>query len=95
MGPEAAIGCIVGLVVRVGDNRDIIRDQLTQLEGVELHAEDNQGRLVLTLEARTQRQAMLLTEEMQNFDGVLQVMPAYQYCDESPEVAEQGGWSWR
>ncbi len=90
-----SVGCIVGLVVRVSGDRRDVRQRLAQMDGVEIHAEDDRGRLVLTLETRTQRQALLMTEQMQDDDGVDQVTPVYQYCDDAPDMARQGGWSWR
>jgi len=93
---DESIGCIVGAVVQLKpDVGKDIAQQLIDYAGVEIHAEDEQSRLVLTMEAATGKEVMKLTEQIQNLDGVLSVTPVYQHCEEGQQQDQQGGWRWR
>lgn len=90
------VGCIVGAVIQVKPGMENeVRGQLLQDEHVEIHAEDEQSRWVITLEAETSKQILKLTEAIQNISGVLGVTPVYQHCEESQKHEQQGGWRWR
>lgn len=90
-----AVGCIVGAVVQLAPSADtVVRQRLERCEGVEIHVEDEQSRLVITIEAATSREVTQLTERIQNFEGVLHVAPVYQHCEESKHEERQGG-EWR
>jgi len=92
---EVAIGCIVGAVVQLKTDSDAsVRQQLLGCEGVEIHAEDEQSRLVITMEAATSKAVMKLTEAIQNFEGVMQVTPVYQHSEDHKKE-QPGGWRWR
>ncbi len=100
MNDEEQIGCIVGAVVQVKTHLNeaenaAVRQRLAGCEGVEIHAEDEQSRLVITMEAATGKAVLKLTESIQNFDGVLQVTPVYQHSEEYLHDEQTGGWSWR
>jgi len=92
-----AIGCIIGAVVQLLPtvDSDAIKAQLLSHQGVEIHAEDPQSRLVITMEQQTSRQALLVSEAIQKIQGVLSVTPVYQHCEEIKQNDEQGGWKWR
>ncbi len=93
---EEYIGCIVGAVVQLKpDVETDIRQQLAAFDGVEVHSEDEQSRLVITMEAATSKAALKLTEHIQNLNGVLSVTPVYQHCEENQQQDQQGGWKWR
>ncbi len=94
---EEPIGCIVGAVVQLKTQKssDEVRQQLGKCEGVEIHAEDEQSRLVITMEAATSKAVLKLTEAIQNFDGVLQVTPVYQHSEDHRQEEQPGGWKWR
>jgi len=97
---EEAIGCIVGAVVQLKTNLNedgsaAVRQRLAECEGVEIHAEDEQSRLVITMEAATSRAVLKLTESIQNFDGILQVTPVYQHSEDHLYDEQTGGWKWR
>jgi len=96
LGKEEYIGCIVGAIVQLQpDAGTAIRQQLAELDGVEIHNEDEQSRLVITMEAVTSKAALKLTEHIQNLKGVLSVTPVYQHNEENRQQDQQGGWKWR
>ena len=35
-----------------------------------------------------------ISEAIQNLDGVLNITPVYQHCEEQ-QTSEEGGWKWR
>jgi len=94
---EDVVGCIVGAVLQVKPSmEDEVRVQLLQYESVEIHAEDEQSRWVITLEAETNKKLLKLSEEIQNIQGVLGLTPVYQHCEENKSNEQQeGGWKWR
>jgi len=93
---DELVGCIVGAVVHVQEACvAVVREMLDQCEGVEIHTEDEQSRLVITMEASTSKAVMKLTENIQNFDGVMQVTPVYQHSEDNRQEDQPGGWRWR
>jgi len=93
---EEDVGCIVGAIVQLKPGADAaIRQQLSSCEGVEVHTEDDQLRLVITMEAKTSKAVLKLTEDIQNLNGILSVTPVYQHCEENHQQNQQGGWKWR
>ena len=93
---EGALGCIVGAVVQLkADGHASVRQQLAMCEGVDIHAEDEQSRLVITMEAVTSKAVMKLTEAIQNINGVMSVTPVYQYSEDNKKEEQPGGWRWR
>ena len=91
---EEDVGCIVGAVVQLKPDAEIaVGQQVAACEGVEVHTQDEQLRLVITMEAKTSKAALKLTEHIQNLNGVLSVTPVYQHCEENQQ--HEGGWKWR
>ncbi len=71
--------CIIGGVVRLRrQGAEDARAALREHPGVEIHAEDAQARLVVTLECEGWRQAQRWMEQIQEMPGVLQFTPVYQ-----------------
>lgn len=96
MSDQEELGCIVGAVVQLHQkSSEHVCQYLSSCDGVDVHARDDQDRLVITIEASTSRAAMHLSEEIQNLKGVLHLTPVYQYCEESPQEEQLGGWRWR
>jgi len=90
------IGCIVGAVIQVKPNmEEAVRLQLEQHKQVEIHAEDEQSRWVITLEAENSKEMLHLTEHIQNMAGILSVTPVYQHCEDNQNNEQEGGWKWR
>jgi len=94
---EDDVGCVVGAVLQVKPGaEEEVRVQLLQNKHVEIHAEDEQSRWVITLEAETNKKLLKLSEDIQNIQGVLAVTPVYQHCEEHKNKEQQeGGWKWR
>jgi len=93
---DEPVGCIVGAVVQLQPHVDDgVRCRLAACSGVDIHGQDEQSRLVITMEAETSREVMKLTEHIQNLDGVLYVTPVYQHCEENRNNEKDGGWKWR
>lgn len=97
---DELVGCIVGAVVHVHAQpnasvcRTSVRQALLAYEGVEIHAEDEQSRLVITMEASTSKAVLKLTESIQQIEGVILVTPVYQH-NEDHQQEQSGGWAWR
>ncbi|MDQ6987047.1 MAG: chaperone NapD [Mariprofundaceae bacterium] len=93
---DEPVGCIVGAVVQLQvPVDDAVCRRLAACAGVEIHGQDKQSRLVITMEAETSREVMNLTEHIQNLDGVLYVTPVYQHCEGNQSNEKDGGWTWR
>lgn len=93
---EEALGSIVGAVVQMKAACNAsVRKQLEAYEDVEIHTEDEQSRLVITMEAATSKAVLKLTEAIQNLDGVMSVTPVYQYSEDNKKEEQPGGWRWR
>jgi nitrate reductase NapD len=92
MNDEDQIGCIVGAIVQTKPGVGAVHQQLEKCDGVDIHGEDEQSRIVITMEAETSQEVMNLTDHIQSLDGVLSVMPVYQHNEEKEH---QGGWKWR
>ncbi len=92
MGDSERIGCVIGAIVQAMEGRDDdVRRCLRRTVGVEIHEQESGGRFVVTIEADTGAEAIGRLERVQSAPSVLQVVLAYQYCDEH----EEGGWQWR
>ncbi|MDQ7001857.1 MAG: chaperone NapD [Ghiorsea sp.] len=91
------VGCIVGAVIQVKpDKASLVRERLKLDKHIEIHAEDEQSRWVITLEAETSKKVLKLSEDIQNMQGVLSLMPVYQHCEENQNIKQNdGGWIWR
>jgi len=85
---------ISGLVVHAHPDRAIeVRDRLTGLEGVEVHAISDDGRLVITVDVPDDHQAADTLMTMQKQDGVLSASLIYNHFEnstgQSPAEKEQ------
>jgi nitrate reductase NapD len=74
---------ISSVLVRVlPDQHDAVRQSLASLAGVEVHAEDNIGRLIVTLEDSDVATAADRYVALQDVPGVLSAILIYQYSDD-------------
>ncbi len=82
---------ISGVVVRTfPDNIDDVWQTLEQLEGVEVHGANDDGRLVVTIEKQGERDIADLLVHMQDVPGVLSASMVYhQFEDLGQQEAEQ------
>lgn len=60
-----------------------VRGTLAAMPGVEVHADPEDGRLVLVVEDAPGITAVQTYDQLQRIEGVLNVSLVYQYCDES------------
>lgn len=92
---EESIGCIVGAVVQLHPEQADIAQQLSKHANIEVYAQDEQSRLVITIEAASSKEVMRLSEDIQNMEGVLQITPVYQHSEDNKNDKQDGGWRWR
>ena len=92
---EESVGCIVGAVVQLHTDHGGVAQQLGKNFKIEVHAQDEQSRLVITIEAASSKEVMKLSEDIQNMDGVLQITPVYQHSEDNQNDKQDGGWRWR
>jgi len=92
---EENVGCIVGAVVQLHPDYADAVQLLSNNPNIEVHAQDGQSRLVITIEAATSKTVMKLSEDIQNMDGVLQITPVYQHSEDNQRDEQGGGWRWR
>jgi nitrate reductase NapD len=60
-----------------------VRAQLAALPGVQIHADCDNGRLVLTIEDTPGRSAADAFVKLHDIDGVVNASLVYQYCDDA------------
>lgn len=83
---------ISGLVVRANPAKyGAVRARLGSMDGVEVHAEDGNGRLVVTVEDVGGRGATDTFTEINGLDGVIVASLVYHYSDDglTAQEAEQ------
>ncbi|MCW8876914.1 MAG: chaperone NapD [Kangiellaceae bacterium] len=54
-----------------------IQSQIESIENVEVHANDDHGKFLITIEGRSQKFLELKTEAIKTIDGVLTIAPVY------------------
>lgn len=59
-----------------------VRSRLSAMPGVEIHADGDDGRLVLTLEDGEGYGPADILPRLQQLDGVISASLVYQYCDD-------------
>ncbi|MBF0294827.1 MAG: chaperone NapD [Magnetococcales bacterium] len=64
-----------------------VADAVTALPGVELHARDPNGKLLITLEDRASDPLARRFEQIKYFDGVLSADLIYQHSEEIPDLS--------
>ncbi len=91
---QESVGCIVGAVIQLKPNCTSKQyEGLVHTEGLEIHARDDQQRLVITLEADTDGKMIEIIEGIQNMNSVLNIYTVYHHLDEFQNETE--GWTWR
>jgi len=90
------IGCIVGAIIQSKPECvHAVAERVLAYQGVDIHAQDDCARLVITIEAKNSKDTLTITEDLQNIQGVLSITPVYQYNEENNTEGEQRGWQWR
>lgn len=59
-----------------------IQEKLTDLSGVDVHAANKDGRIVITIEDTSDNSPADTLMNVQNMQGVLSASLIYNYCDE-------------
>ncbi len=91
-----SIGCIVGAIIQSKPECiHTVSEYVKAYDGVDIHAQDDCARLVITIEAKDSKGTLTITESLQNIHGVLSITPVYQYNEENQTEGEQRGWQWR
>ncbi len=91
---QEPVGCIVGAVIQLRPNCTKKQyERLVRKKGLEIHARDDQQRLVVTLEADTDGEVIEIIEKIQNMNSVLNIYTVYHHLDEFQNETE--GWTWR
>ncbi len=91
---QEAVGCIVGAVIQLApDCTKQQYEKLLETEGLEIHAQDAQRRLVVTLETDTDGKMIETIEDIQDMNSVLNIYTVYHHLDEFQNETE--GWTWR
>ena len=74
---------ICGVVVHAQPQvSDLVSQRLLEFPGVEVHAQADDGRLVVTVEEPDKAQSAETVMAFQNVEGVLSAALVYQYSDE-------------
>ena len=75
---------ISGVIVRsYPEQIQSVCDELIQIEGVEVHGNNDDGRIVITVEQETAGQLSDLLTRMQNIPGVLSTSMIYHQFEET------------
>ncbi len=73
---------ICGIVVHAQPEKIVeLEPQLKQVEGVDIHASDEAGKLVVTVEGKEYRETVDKVTEIHNLPGVLSVSLVYQHAE--------------
>jgi periplasmic nitrate reductase NapD len=82
---------ISSVVVRANPRKlEAVRTQLAALPGVEICADCNDGRVVVTIEDTPRSSTADAYASLHAIDGVINAALVYQYCDDAfPEEPEQ------
>lgn len=79
---------ISGVAIRLDPQKmESVKEQLSSIADLEIHVEDESGKLVITLENRNSHQMTDTIKEIEEIDGVQIVNPVYIH-DEGEEMAE-------
>jgi len=83
---HAAYVDVSGIVVYAAPRRlALLRDALDRIAGVTVHAVSAEGKIVATIEARSEACSMDLFERIRALEGVLQVAMAYHQIETDPD----------
>lgn len=68
---------------------DAVRERLLAEPGVEVHAQTDEGRLVVTVESGDPGVTADTLHRINNLDGVLSAAMVYQYSDSDEQTAQE------
>ncbi len=67
------------------DREPVLREQLLQVQGVEVHAATEDGKIIVTIEAANDREAIDTYEAIGRLDGVLNIAMIFQQTESHPD----------
>ena len=73
------------IVYAKSDREPDLRKQLLQVQGVEVHASTEDGKIIVTIEAENDRDAIDTYEAIGRLDGVLNVAMIFQQTESHPD----------
>lgn len=62
-----------------------LRQRLGEMDGVEVHATTDDGKMIVTIESESDRSAVDCYETMERLDGVLSIAMIFQQTESHPE----------
>lgn len=74
------------IVIPHPDHIEAVRQQFTDLDGVELHAVSPEGKMIVTIETEGDRDTVRLYEYISQMPGVLSASMVYHQQENEPEV---------
>lgn len=81
---------ISGVLVRARpENCEKLKHQLEQVEGVEVHATTDDGKLVVTVEASADRTAADKVYQLQDMPGVIAASMIYHHFEDDAELQQE------
>ena len=69
---------------KLGQSRSV-HERLSELDGVEVHATTEDGKMIVTIESENDRSAVDCYEAMQRLEGVLSIAMIFQQTESHPE----------
>lgn len=80
---------ISSMILRTRPERlESVRRQVDRIRGVEIHGDNGDGRLVVTVEDGEGYRVEESITKLHEVDGVLAISLVYEYCDDGLETAE-------
>ena len=80
---------ISGVLVQAWpDDIAAVQSRLEEVPGVEVHAEDEKGHLVVTIESETVQATAEILTNLQGVEGVLSASMVYHHEEQQPEKLE-------
>ncbi|OGB34115.1 MAG: hypothetical protein A3F78_16705 [Burkholderiales bacterium RIFCSPLOWO2_12_FULL_61_40] len=73
------------IVYAKSTQEQILRAHLSQMEGVEIHASTDDGKLIVTIESDSDRTAVDTYEAIERIDSVLSVAMIFQQTESNPD----------
>lgn len=80
---------ISGVLVQAWPNElEAVQNRLEKLSGVEVHAQNEKGHLVVTIESEDVQSTAEILTALQNVEGVLSASLVYHHEEQQPEKLE-------
>ena len=73
------------IVYAKSDREPVLREQLLQVQGVEVHASTEDGKIIVTIEAENDRAAIDVYEALGRIDDVLNIAMIFQQTESHPD----------